>query len=438
MLREQAALLDLAHDAIIVLGREDRVDFWSLGAQETYGWTTQEAMGHIAHALLKTRFPKQLAELHAELAEKGRWEGELIHTRKDGREITVASRWAVKRDPSGRGVGVLEINRDITDRRRAEEESAAAKRSAEEANQAKDHFLAVLSHELRTPLTPVVMGLSMLQDRPDLDPKMRETLEMISQNVQLEARLIDDLLDVTRIARGKVELNRTPVELRTIIQRAVEVCRPDIEARRLHFCVDLGPAAPYWVEADVSRLQQVFWNLLKNSVKFTPHGGCVGIRCRPNGDHVLVEVNDSGIGIEPGSLSRIFDAFEQTDRLATRQFGGLGLGLAISKALVELHGGNIEAHSEGRDKGASFRIRLPLSERVPRRAAHRLKGTVSYLGAQRATEAAEKTVQAARSGDLAAASKDIEELEHQVELLKNALASHAKKPESFRYPPKRP
>ena len=147
----------------------------------------------------------------------------------------------------------------------------------------------------------------------------------------------------------------------TIIQRAVEVCKPDIEARRLHFGVDLGPAAPYWVEADVPRLQQVFWNLLKNAIKFTPHGGCVGIRCRPNEKHVVVEVNDSGIGIEPEALSRIFNAFEQAERSITRQFGGLGLGLAISKALVEMHGGTIEAHSEGRDKGATFRVRLPLT-----------------------------------------------------------------------------
>ena len=166
---------------------------------------------------------------------------------------------------------------------------------------------------------------------------------------------------MSRIAQGKIELSRSAVELCTIIQRAVEVCKPDIEARRLHFGVDLGPAAPYWVEADAARLQQVFWNLLKNAIKFTPHGGCVGIRCRPNEKHVVVEVNDSGIGIEPEALSRIFNAFEQAERSITQQFGGLGLGLAISKALVEMHGGQIEAHSEGRDKGATFRVRLPLA-----------------------------------------------------------------------------
>ncbi len=243
----------------------------------------------------------------------------------------------------------------------AKDSAERAKAAAEQANRAKDHFLAVLSHELRTPLTPVVMGLSMLQDRPNLDTEMAETLEMVRRNVELEARLIDDLLDVSRIARGKIELSRSTVDLCAVIQRTVEVCKPDIEARRLHFDVDLGPAAPYWVEADVPRLQQVFWNLLKNAIKFTPQGGCVGIRCRPNEDHVFLEVNDSGMGIEPESLLRIFNAFEQVERSITRQFGGLGLGLAISKALVEMHGGTISAHSEGRGKGATFRVRLPLT-----------------------------------------------------------------------------
>ena len=220
----------------------------------------------------------------------------------------------------------------------AKDSAEQAKAAAEHANRAKDHFLAVLSHELRTPLTPVVMGVSMLQDRPDLDPRSRDAGDGPPQRRDGSPA---DRRSAGRIAdrAGKIELTRSPVELCTVIHRAVEVCKPDIEARRLHFGVDLGPAAPYWVEADVARLQQVFWNLLKNAIKFTPHGGCVGIRCRPDEEHVVVEVNDSGIGIEPEALSRLFNAFEQAERSITRQFGGLGLGLAISKALVEMHGG---------------------------------------------------------------------------------------------------
>jgi PAS domain S-box-containing protein len=255
------------------------------------------------------------------------------------------------------------------ERRRLMDELAAAKLSAEraraeaeEASRAKDHFLAVLSHELRTPLTPVLASVWMLQtDGGRFDADTREHLEMIRRNVELEARLIDDLLDMTRIARGKVELERRPVEVCEVIRRAVEVCRPDIEARGLCFGVQIGSCAPYMVEADMARLQQVFWNLLKNAIKFTPDGGRIAIRCRNNKDaHVVVEVEDSGAGIEPAALSRIFNAFEQAGPAIMRQFGGLGLGLAISRTLVELHGGTIEAHSDGKGRGAIFRVRLPL------------------------------------------------------------------------------
>lgn len=252
------------------------------------------------------------------------------------------------------------LKAEMAARKQAEDFAENAKAVAEQANRTKDHFLASLSHELRTPLTPVVMGLSMLQDKLDLDPAARETLEMVRRNVDMEARLIDDLLDVARIARGSIVLTRRPVNLCEIIDRAVEVCKSDIEGRGLEFGVDTGPCSPYWVEADAPRLQQVFWNLLKNAVKFTPHGGCVGIRCQPDADQVIVEVSDSGIGIETETLSRVFNTFEQADQSTSRQFGGLGLGLAISKTLVEMHGGTISAHSDGRDKGATFRVRLPL------------------------------------------------------------------------------
>jgi signal transduction histidine kinase len=245
------------------------------------------------------------------------------------------------------------------ERRQAHALEADARREAEGANHAKDHFLAVLSHELRTPLTPVLTGVALLQKQEQVSERGQEYLAMIRRNVLVESRLIDDLLDVTRIARGKLEFDRRRVELCSIIERAVEVCRADIEARRLHFGVDYGPR-PYLIEADAARLQQVFWNVLKNAIKFTPRNGCVGIRCRQEDGHVVVQVMDSGIGIEAPELERIFDAFAQAERSKTRKFGGLGLGLAISKALVEAHGGSIAAQSEGADRGATFSIRLPV------------------------------------------------------------------------------
>ena len=266
---------------------------------------------------------------------------------------------------------------DISERKKAEEslrhalidlESARlsaerAKAAADEASHAKDHFLAVLSHELRTPLSPVLTGISLLQAGEALSARGRGYLDVVRRNVELEARLIDDLLDLTRIARGRIQMNKEAVLLGSVIDAAVEVCRPDIEARGLHFGADIeGPAERFTVEADPARLQQVIWNLLKNAVKFTPKGGCVGVRCREEGGQAVVEVNDSGIGIEAAMLPRVFDAFAQAEASLARQFGGLGLGLAISKALVELHGGTIEAHSEGLDKGTVFRVRLPLAK----------------------------------------------------------------------------
>jgi PAS domain S-box-containing protein len=262
-------------------------------------------------------------------------------------------------DAAGATARMVGINMDITERKATEEDLARAKAAAEEASRSKDHFLAVLSHELRTPLTPVLTALSLLQRHQELPEAARGYLAVIRRNVELESRLIDDLLDVSRIERGKVELDRRPVPLCEIIERAVEVCRADIDARRLHFGVDLGPR-PYIVEADSARLQQVLWNLLKNAVKFTPPGGCVGVRCWPEHGQVVLQVQDSGIGIDPAASERIFEAFNQGERSITREFGGLGLGLAIAKALVEMHGGTVEASSQGLHQGATFTVRLPL------------------------------------------------------------------------------
>jgi PAS domain S-box-containing protein len=278
----------------------------------------------------------------------------------DGQCRWVREKAYLEFDHEGGLLGGFGITQDITARKQAEDSLRQARAQAEAASRAKDHFLAVLSHELRNPLNPVLAAAAALADNPRFDAETREQLEIIRRNAEMEARLIDDLLDVTRIERGKVELDRRAVDLGTILHRAVEVCMPDIRARRLEFGVD-APDGPYWVHADAARLQQVFWNLLKNSIKFTPAGGCVGVRCRREGEgQVRIEVNDSGEGIEAEALSRIFNAFEQAERSITRQFGGLGLGLTISKAMVEMHGGRIEAQSHGRGKGATFIVRLPL------------------------------------------------------------------------------
>jgi signal transduction histidine kinase/CheY-like chemotaxis protein len=226
------------------------------------------------------------------------------------------------------------------------------------ANAAKDQFLALLSHELRSPLSPVIAMVGELEaELPDSRP-IREALEVVRRNVELEARLIDDLLDVTRIAKGKLQLSFETICVHQTLQRAYEICREEIAARNLEVEFRLRADRTH-VEGDPARLQQVFWNLIKNSVKFTPEKGRITIETHnPNSDKIEIRIIDTGIGIEPEKIDKIFNAFEQGQTEITRRFGGLGLGLAISKALIDAHGGKISVESPGQDQGAIFSLEL--------------------------------------------------------------------------------
>ena len=226
------------------------------------------------------------------------------------------------------------------------------------ANAAKDQFLALLSHELRNPLSPVIAMVGELEANiPDSRP-VREALEVIRRNVELEARLIDDLLDVTRIAKGKLQLSFEIICVHEILQRAHEICRNDIAAKDLQVEFRFHAAHAH-VEGDPARLQQVFWNLIKNSVKFTPQKGRIIIETlNPASDEIEIRISDTGIGIEPEKIDKIFNAFEQGQIAITRRFGGLGLGLAISKAMVDAHGGKIQVESLGKDRGSTFSLNL--------------------------------------------------------------------------------
>ncbi len=234
---------------------------------------------------------------------------------------------------------------------------------AEAASRAKDHFLATLSHELRTPLTPVLALVSALQRDVRLPQDVREDMNTIHRNIELEARLIDDMLDITRIARGKLELQFASMDIRPIIEHAIKTCCAHEAAEKMIICHEQLDADDHFARVDAARLTQVFWNLLKNAIKFTPVGGQTFVRSRretiEGRTWLVVEVQDTGIGIEPQILPRIFGAFEQGTRTITRQFGGLGLGLAITKAIVDAHGGTITAASAGIDQGALFTVRLP-------------------------------------------------------------------------------
>jgi signal transduction histidine kinase len=238
------------------------------------------------------------------------------------------------------------------------EQSAAehARAEAERASAAKDKFLAMLSHELRTPLTPVLASVATLEREDNLPKPMQESLQLIRRNVELEARLIDDLLDLTRISKGKVQLSFEIVDAHTLLRNALEICQSDIAEKKLELQTEFA-ANQVYLRADPARLQQIFWNLIKNAVKFTPDNGSLFVRSSNDSvGQFQFEVEDSGCGIDGSALPKIFHAFEQGGRT---QLGGLGLGLAISKALVEAHQGSITARSDGRDRGAKFTVVFP-------------------------------------------------------------------------------
>jgi two-component system cell cycle sensor histidine kinase/response regulator CckA len=243
------------------------------------------------------------------------------------------------------------------ERRRIEKELELAKENAEAASAAKDRFLATLSHELRTPLNPILLWADGILNQEGLDPDMEQGLRMVCRNVELEARLIDDMLDLTRIARGKLQLRLQSTDAHELVQRAIEIVRADVNCRHIQLSIALE-AASHQVKVDPPRMQQVFWNILRNACKFTADTGTISVRSHNSApDSITIEIADSGIGIDPVFLEKIFDAFEQLEMRRE----GLGLGLAISKAIVEMHGGSIRARSEGRGKGATFTVTLPVA-----------------------------------------------------------------------------
>ncbi|MBV9385961.1 MAG: response regulator [Chroococcidiopsidaceae cyanobacterium CP_BM_ER_R8_30] len=366
-LRKQAQLLDLAHDAILVRDIDGEIVFWNNGAEEMYGWTRAEVMGNNSHQLLHTQFPEPIAKVETELICTGRWEGELVHTKRDGTQIAVASRWALQRDENGEATAILEISSDITNRKQAEEARSrfiheqVARQEAETANRMKDEFLATLSHELRTPLNSMLGWARLLRTKKFDENTTAKALETIERNAKLQAQLIEDILDVSRIIQGKLQLNLCPVNLKPVIEAAIDTVRPVAEAKAIQLVLELDSSMGL-VSGDPDRLQQVVWNLLTNAIKFTPQGGKVEVQLQQMDSYAQIRVRDTGIGISPDFLPHVFERFRQADSTSTRSHGGLGLGLAIVHHLVELHNGKVYVNSEGEGRGATFTVELLLTQ----------------------------------------------------------------------------
>ena len=284
------------------------------------------------------------------------------------RPVRVTTLLSVVRSALRARMRQYELRDHLAEQKRAQEERERllaaeqnARAEADAANRAKDQFLAVLSHELRTPLSPVLMALSEMNASPELPAPLREDLDMIRRNIDLEVRLIDDLLDLSRVRNGKFRLHPQPASVHRLIHHVAEICASDSNKRQIPVAFDLAATADT-VTGDPARLQQLFWNLLKNALKFSASGSTIYVRTsNPTPGAIEVRVKDNGEGIRPELLPRLFNAFEQGDNAAAKQFGGLGLGLAIAKAVAELHGGSIRAESEGPGRGAEFIVGLPLS-----------------------------------------------------------------------------
>ncbi len=357
-LQHLAAIVESSDDAIIGKSLEGRITSWNRAAERIFGYAADEMIGQSIALLMPPDHAEDLARILGHIRRGERVDHyQTRRRRKDGRIIDVSLTVSPIRDSEGQIIGASKIARDITVQKQVDAELKAAKEAAESANRAKDAFFATLSHELRTPLTPVLMGVGSLVADPRLPPALRDDLAVILRNAELESRLIDDMLDLSRVIQGKLELRLGPVDLHDAIRHAADACRPDLREKRLSLRLDLK-AERFCVEGDGARLQQVLWNLIKNAVKFTPEGGEIAVTTADLDGFLRITVRDSGIGIDAEALPKIFDAFEQVSRDVTRQFGGLGLGLAISKAIVEAHGGTITAESEGRGRGATMSVVL--------------------------------------------------------------------------------
>ena len=372
-------LVEAAPHAKIMIDQLGTISLVNSRTETVFGYTREELVGQSVEIIVPGGLPERTRE---EVAAEVPHRCELLGLRKDGSLVPLEVGFGQFQTAEG----VFEIASlvDITRRKEAETEllakneelaqkngelqrsaddraqrllAEAARAEAEAANSAKDRFLAMLSHELRTPLSPVLHAVALIDEEENCPPGVRSLVETIKRNVQLEARLIDDLLDLARIRSGKLQLNKEPADAHDLVRRAAQICGPEILKRGLSLELNLD-ATRRELQVDPARIQQIIWNLITNAVKYTPTGGTIILTTRdePDGRNLRIEVEDSGIGIPPDRLGIIFDAFEQVHG---ERNVGLGLGLAISRVLAEMHGGSISARSEGAGKGSRFTVLLP-------------------------------------------------------------------------------
>ncbi|HKV36275.1 MAG TPA: ATP-binding protein [Pyrinomonadaceae bacterium] len=371
ILRERADLLDLTHDTVIVRDKNDVITFWNRGAEERYGWNREEAIGQVSHGIVRTGFPAPLTEINAELTRTGRWEGELFHTRRDGKVVTVASRWALQRDEHGNPVAVLETNNDITERKRAEE--ALQKVQTELAHATRvmtlGELTASIAHEVNQPLAAIVTnGNACLRWLAGVQPNFVEARQSVERIIKDGYRASEVIQRVRNLVKKSPPRNY-PVDLNEVIREVLALAQSQANRNHVFVKQELANDLPL-VLGDRVQLQQVILNLVINGIeaigKSRDGERVLAVRSsRDESDNLIVAVRDTGGGIEPENAERLFDAF-----FTTKQ-DGMGMGLAISRTIIESHGGRLWATSNS-PKGAVFQFQLPpasasapASERAP-------------------------------------------------------------------------
>ncbi len=351
---------DAKEYAIFLLGQDGRLICWNPGAERLFGYQSGEIIGqHFSRFFspedIRNGQPEH--ELKTALAD-GRADGVRWQVRKDGSRFWCRATVTPLRDEHKQVRSFARVMHDLTE---SQAQDAQKKRADDlaEANRSKEEFMALLSHELRNPLSPILNALSILRQMRTEDPIIEQAGNIINRQVVQMVRLVDDLLDISRITKGKLRLTKEKVELRVVANRAAESARPLMDARKHDFSVSL-PTEPIWVEADPARLEQIVVNLLNNAAKYTDAGGLVRMSVQQEGAEAVIRVRDNGVGIAPDMLPRIFDLFTQVDGALSRSHGGLGIGLALVRTLVEMQEGRVQAQSGGLGKGSEFTVKLPV------------------------------------------------------------------------------
>jgi len=360
--RRLAAIVESSDDAIASKDLNGIVTSWNEAAERIFGYTAEEMIGRPIARLIPPERPDEELAILERLRRGERVDHyETVRVRKDGTRLNISVTISPIRDADGHIVGASKVARDITKQKRLEQELRNRAEALTRADQAKDNFLAMLAHELRNPLAPIRNGLHLLRLQGENAVRRERVRELLERQVGHMTRMIDDLLDVSRITSGKIVLHREPLDLTHLVRLTVEDQRPALEQAGVSTTVAL-PGSPVWVLGDATRLTQVLDNLLENARKFTDRGGQVSIALSVDGAarQAVITVRDTGMGIEPEVLPHLFDVFAQADRTLERSRGGLGLGLALVKGLMQLHEGSVVAASPGVGQGAEFTLRLPL------------------------------------------------------------------------------